>query len=160
MWSRFGTTPHFGSNSFGLIFSLSHFSTLPPPSHPPRLWKHLYGQAKPSSSVGLWQGVWALHAGRAGADATPPQLFTNRGGGIGLASHVSAFLSSYPPPSQLNFHAQNHNNCPQVAFSRHPVKPGSRLNNTSDSFWTWRGGRGVLGLVWISFTSKRKNEVI
>lgn len=74
--------------------------------------------------------------------------------------HTSAtFFLISPPPSRLNFHERNRNNCPQVAFSRHPAKPGSRLNSTSDSFWTWRGGRGLLDLVCVSCTTKRKNEI-
>lgn len=133
MWSRFGTTPHFGSNSFGLILSLSHFST-PPPSHPSRLWKHLYGQTNPSSSVGLRQGVWVPSTPDGPAPMRHHLSYSRIAGGIGLASHVSEFLSYYPQPSRLNFHERNRNNCRQVAFSRHPAKPGSRLNSTSDSF--------------------------
>lgn len=119
-------------------FPVSFLKQTPPSprSHPPRLWKHLYGQANPSSSVGLRQGVWVPSTPDGPAPMRHHLSYSRIAGGIGLASHVSDFLSYYqnPPPSRLNFHERNRKNCPQVAFSRHSAKPGSRLNSRSDSF--------------------------
>lgn len=101
------------------------------------------------------KGVWVpLHAGRAGADATPPQLFTNGGRNwIGLTRQRLSFLSIYPPPSsRLNF--------PMSAiaiiarrwrFPRQLSQTGesSKQQVRPDSFWTSRGagGRGLLDLI-------------
>lgn len=151
--------PHLISGATALVLSFPCLISPPPPSHPSRLWKHLYGQTNPSSSVGLRQGVWVPSTPDGPAPMRHHLSYSRIAGGIGLASHVSDFLSYYPPPSRLNFHERNRNNCPQVAFSRLPAKPGSRLNSTSDSFWTWRGGRGLLDLVCVSCTTKRMNEI-
>lgn len=105
-----GTTTHFGNNGFPII--------------------QVPGHKVPRSSLAeacVWideqrrspiRSIGPLHAGRAGANATPPQLFTNRSHHLNWP-HTSAFITFNPVPSIEFPWVQfiSHDNCPPVAFS-------------------------------------------
>lgn len=138
MESQVGLTPHFGSNSFPLILSLSH-----------RLRKHSYGQAKPTSSVGLRLGVSVpFHA-----DGPAPirhHLSCSRIAGV--VELMSPFRSlSYFLPHPLTSAATITRKW-RFRPTQQTAGRGVVYTSKLDSFWTYSGRIGLVD----SYVRQRK----